>query len=435
MTHTGGLAGGLLGSLVVFTALRRLAGAPEERGARWAARTLRRLESWIYSRLSEGYFELIYWRTRFEQWIDPEEPLLPSPFAELRKLLTAKDDPARFMIHAGDQIYYDIPFPARSPDLAAYRRTYRQTWFEDRELRSLLAECPHYMIWDDHDIVDAFARDGNMPGGRRPEEYFDPAWQAYKEYVHCRQPGGNVGATLFYDFQYGKTPFFVLDTRGERYTHRGEMISERQMRKLKRWLVAHKKELKFVVSSVAFLAELRREEDRDDESRSENRDERSRAEPSREKRREERDDKWCGEAFREQRDEILAHVFDKGIERLVFLVGDMHCTYHATTTLGRFGRRVTLHELAGGPVYQLQFSSRDDFYDQYAGELRVPGRAKPVRYTTSLRRIHYASSSVLKVTASPSDGSGEVRWEVVSTARPLDPDRAPAPVLRGRISF
>jgi hypothetical protein len=114
-------------------------------------------------------------------------------------------------------------------------------------------------------------------------------------------------------------------------------------------------------------------------------------------------------------------MFDREIKRVVFLVGDMHCTYHASMTLGRFRKRVTLHELAGGPAYQLQFASPEDFYDQYAGEIRGGRGREPIPYTTSLRRFHCASSSVLKVTASPTDASSAVRWEIVSTARQLDP--------------
>ena len=66
--------------------------------------------------------------TRFEQW----KLALSSPFAGLPKIVsTEQSDQPRFMIHAGDQIYFDFPFSGRPPALAEYRRTYRQTWFED----------------------------------------------------------------------------------------------------------------------------------------------------------------------------------------------------------------------------------------------------------------------------------------------------------------
>ena len=75
-------------------------------------------------------------------------------FSHLDPEAKENDNPARFMIHAGDQIYFDFPFTARPPDAAEYRKTYRQAWFEDSKLRELLARCPHYMTLDDHDVVE-----------------------------------------------------------------------------------------------------------------------------------------------------------------------------------------------------------------------------------------------------------------------------------------
>ena len=45
------------------------------------------------------------------------------------------------------------------------------------------------------------------------------------------------------------------------------------------------------------------------------------------------DDKWCGRPFRWQRDEIIDFIEEKAIERVVFLVGDMHCAYHASMSI------------------------------------------------------------------------------------------------------
>jgi hypothetical protein len=416
ITNTGGLAAAILGLLAGKWSLGRLLGSGEEGRSGRIRTVFRHPLGVIYLWCSIWLFKRIQKTTRFEQDRSP----LPNAFEGLRKLVKPEkpvspeenaEDRPRFMIHAGDQIYYDIPIPRRAPEIAEYRRTYRQTWFEDEELRQLLRECPHYMIWDDHDIVDAFAQDGHMPGGRQPWEYFDPAWDAYREYVHCRQPGAEDGKALFYEFQYGATPFFVLDTRKERYIHTGEMISEDQMEEFKHWLCKHRKRLKFVVSSVAFLAELRLPEDRDD--------------------------KWCSESFRAQRREILEHVYEKKIERLVFLVGDMHCAYHATMRLGRFGSRVILHELAGGPVYQLQFARRNAFYDQVRDkiEVRRNGGVERVPYATSLRRVHGAASSVLKIEALPSAPTCQVHWEVVETAGRSALVHPRLPTLSGHISF
>jgi hypothetical protein len=422
MTHTAGLVAAALGLLAGLLSLQRLAGTPDWRGSHRIRTAFRLALSWIYSKLHRCLFKRVFKATRFEL----PKPGISNPFHGLHELVTKKEDPPRFTIHAGDQIYFDIPFPNLAPSHDEYRRTYRQTWFEDPKLRQFLAECPHYMILDDHDIVDGFANDRPMPHGRDPRDYLTPAIRAYREYVNSRQPEQH-GRALFYHFQHGAVPFFVLDTRTERWVGKEQMIGPPQMAELKRWLLAHQKKLKFVVSSVAFVAELRPPDER--------RRSTSNGEPPADPWADDRIDKWCGRPFRAQREEILEFAFSKGIEPLVFLVGDMHCTYHATMRVGWPGRGLTVHELAGGPAYQLQFASRGDFYDQCRGTIRDGNRSIP--YTTSLRRVHGAASSVLQITAWPSEASRRVDWKVVSTAEKVPAVEKPSrrSPLSGRISF
>ncbi len=284
------------------------------------------------------------------------------------------------------------------------------------------------MTLDDHDIVDGFANDRTLPADppRPHAPYLEPAEQAYREYVHPRHPPQQPDGPLYYDFEYGSTAFFVMDTRTDRNLRQEQMIDCKQMKALEDWLKTHEKQLKFVVSSVAFVAELRPDRERQPFKSKDA----SPADPTSE----ERVDKWCGRPYRRQREEILKIVYQNEIKKLVFLVGDMHCAYHATMRLGPVHPGLILHELAGGPAYQLRFASRRDFYDQCRGEFTSEGDTVP--YVTSLRRIHGASSSVMHISASPS----EVRWGILPTtgrlkSPPGTGGPAQAAAWAGRISF
>lgn len=404
LTHLGGLAAAGFGMLATRASLRR---PPSQRA--W---DLRRVVRAAFARILPHGFALLYWSTRFEQ----PEPVLTSPFEALLAFQrSARRDgaphPAAFAIHAGDQIYFDVPFPRRTPSVEEYRRAYREAWCEDPHLRTFFAQCPHYMALDDHEIVDGFARDSLPPwldakagGDRTPEDYLGPAERVYREYVHARHPDRD--GALFYHFAYGATRFFVLDTRTTRYRHRGQLIAEHQLKELTNWLDEHREALKFVVSSVPFLAELTPEEAPEGDPKGAG---------------ERPHDKWCHDPYRQQRDEIIEYLYRNQIDRVVFLTGDMHCAYHASMRVGPPGARITLHELAGGPIHQLQFARRTDFVGHYRGATKPTG----VSFTTSMRRIHGAGGNVLWIGADPA--RGRVRWEVVPTRTVLATRRGEGP--------
>lgn len=341
------------------------------------------------------------------------EPDIRSPFSELCKLLSEEANRPAFMIHAGDQIYFDIDVPARAATTEEYRRAYRQAWFEDEDTREVLANLPHYMILDDHEIIDNFDNDRRYPAPPPDPDpkalvdatvYLKPAVEAYRQYVNRRQPGGGVpDGPLHYQFQHGRAFFFVLDTRTQRHTDAQQMIDSRQKELLLAWLREHKTDLTFVVSSVPFVAQLR-----DDEP--------------------ERQDKWCADAFRAQRAEIIETIYEEGIERVVFLVGDMHCAYHAMMRVGPPARRVVIHELAGGPINQVDFPTRGQFRDQYRG---FTGGKVP--FTTVLRSFQTATSSVTRVSLDFQEPP-TLRWEIVRTDRRTTDGEEPGP-LSGWISF
>jgi hypothetical protein len=341
-----------------------------------------------------------------------------------------------FTIHAGDVIYFDFPKSDREPRLDSYRDTYRESWFEDRFQRCFLARGAHYMTLDDHEIVNEFTNDDEAAWSFPPKQYLEAARPAYVQYVHCRHSGRpehgqsqGPDGSLYYDFGCSAARFFVMDTRTERRRDRdSRMIDCAQMKAFKEWLISYKNDLKFVVSSVPFVAEVVRSEATPGDSS---------------------DDKWSGRPFRWQRDEIIDFIEQNAIERVVFLVGDMHCAYHASMSIGdrhRWTRR-TLHELAGGPFNQLDLGRRAQFRDA----VRLSTRARQIPYDVRLHQFHGNASAVMHIHVTnvpdprdPRDEVPEIVWRVIRTitdpeatqTNPEQPIRLrDSPPISGRITF
>ena len=423
---------GLLGASAVRRSLNRPVDTWYWPPVVWARYPLRWLGRWLAGGLVGG----VQWATRFElpaagnlvdlgtgnDGLAPAGPgggLDPglkaqSPFQALRAQLTRHEGTPAFMIHAGDQIYFDLDIPQRQPVAEEYRRSYRQTWLEDPDARDFLATCPQYMILDDHEIADSFEN----PEGGSDEllKQRDAALRAYRQYVQTRQPASRTPGALYYEFQYGSAFFFVLDTRTERHRGQKRMISEVQRDVFLAWLRAHAKDLAFVVSSVPFVAQVKapgpRPAGADDDKDGERRD------------------KWSADEFRAQRDEIIEAILDAGMRQLVFLTGDMHCGYHATMRIGPPAERVVIHELAGGPINQVEFGQRRDFFDHYRG---VTGR--DVQFASLLRSFQSGTGSVTRIDVRPG-ASPRLRWEIVSTSPRVGDADTPEPgPLGGRIGF
>lgn len=235
---------------------------------------------------------------------------------------------ARFMIHAGDNIYYDKkPNEGKKPTLARYARTYNRTWGKpprpardiNRSIRTILSETANYMILDDHDITNNFT-----PTNPKLRPYFEPGRAAYELFQHAHNPDTPSGR-FYYSFAYGDVQFFVMDVRLERNEEDKQMISLAQERAFLRWARRHASAIKFVVTPVPILGQTVAVLG-------------------------DKQDKWCGKRFRDQRNRILSLLAEEGIERLVFLTGDMHATYHLRSTFQRGQRTRVYHELMASPV-------------------------------------------------------------------------------------
>lgn len=227
---------------------------------------------------------------------------------------------AKFMLHCGDQIYADIPLPPK-PSLSHYRSKYIDAWMDCVPAQRVLTELPHYMILDDHEIDNDFDLD-SQKSMRNRESLQDIASQVYWEFQHSHNPPTPKGR-YYYGFSCGDSKFFVLDARTNRSRSAHLILDSEQEGALKAWLLEHRNDMKFVVSSVPFVSVPRRG----------------------------RDDKWNGRYFLEQRNRILRHMLENQIRHVVFLTGDMHNSLHSTLDVN--GSELQIHELMSSPINQI----------------------------------------------------------------------------------
>ncbi|MFC4992762.1 alkaline phosphatase D family protein [Rubritalea tangerina] len=260
--------------------------------------------------------------------------ILSNPDKAFQQILElSKTHKAQFMMHCGDQIYYDIPNYRKAPDIQEYRDKYIDAWGHSRRTRKFLTQLPQYMILDDHEITNDFSNDmDSARTGSTPKSFRDASLKVYREFQHIRNPQVYGNQALYYPFSVGKNQFFVLDTRSERYCSSGEMIGTEQLKDFLAWLKKHKDAMKFVVTSVPFVFHVKHG-----------------------------DDKWCGSQFAKQREAILQFILQHDITGITFLTGDMHCSGHAQLEVRQNNKAITLHEIMSSPINQIGKSSINDF--------------------------------------------------------------------------
>ncbi|MFJ4192492.1 alkaline phosphatase D family protein [Pseudomonas sp. NPDC089534] len=272
---------------------------------------------------------------------------------------------ARFMIHAGDQIYADIPF---KPDasLEHYRDKYLDAWDDCVPAKRVLTELPHYMILDDHEIFDNYEHGSGELGSTLPRI----ALKAYWEFQHSHNPKTlGTADQYYYTFSYGSVQFFVLDTRTSRISSLNQMIDDKQLKSLLSWMTQYKSNTKFIVTSVPFVGAVKN--------------------PER--------DKWCDPAFTVQREKILEHILKNGISDVVFLTGDMHTSYCAEMNISdSAGNKTVIHELMSSPINQFTPSLPLEFYYDSPNTQTGSG----LQYQSTIRKNTYygGHSNVMSIT-------------------------------------
>lgn len=300
----------------------------------------------------------------------------------------AKKHDARFSIHCGDQIYYDVPQWGRDPDVDEYRDTYLDAWGDCEPTAQFLTELPHYMILDDHEIIDDFACDRKLTSGAPNHVQLALATKVYREFQHIHNPQSFGSGPLYYKFDAGAARFFVFDTRTERFSGEGEgpqeMISPEQFAHFRSWLKSNRDRQLFIVTSIPFVARVRKSKD-----------------------------KWSSVSYRVQREKILELIWNEEARRVCFLTGDMHNSQHATVRLTGSGKGdIVVHELMSSPVNQLG-KNRFDAY--HPGKEDAARTGLPFSYSTDLKKSEFytghSNAMVISVTKS------KVNWEIHRTKK------------------
>lgn len=259
-------------------------------------------------------------------------------WVRISKLANSND--ARFMIHCGDQIYADVPW-SPSPSLNHYRDKYLDAWEDCVPAQRVLTELPHYMILDDHEITNNFDNDSI-----NDDQLLNVAMKVYYEFQHKHNPDTpNVQGSrrYYYSYNYADVMFFALDTRTDRESDSKQMIDQPQLAALKRWLTQNKNKLKFIVTSVPFVGQVRKP----------------------------KKDKWCDPTFDAQRGAILNHILANDIKKTVFLTGDMHTAYYANMTIRNDNKQAVIHELMSSPINQItpNTSLKKKYEENFTGKI------------------------------------------------------------------
>lgn len=266
------------------------------------------------------------------------KPLLQNATGE------ADHDPAQFVLMVGDQIYADTlnrHVPIGLADTFEEFQERYQTAFSSPNMKKLLQSIPTYMILDDHEIEDNWTQDRANPqeglkGNAGKRKIFNWAMSAYRSYQWIHSPR-NFGERLFYTFECGGYPFFVLDMRTQRFAQdvegsladnhmlgRPSLAGEEpsQLEFLLNWLSFQQDNYgnipKFIGASSVFSPNpISAREGRDG----------TQAQKAQWK---EASDSWP--AFPETRKVLLRHIVKNNIRNVVFLSGDIHCSNIATMT-------------------------------------------------------------------------------------------------------
>ncbi len=245
--------------------------------------------------------------------------------------------PVDLTLMVGDQIYADMLNRKVEIGLADTFEEFQErylTAFGSRKMRRLLRNVPTYMILDDHEIEDNWHQDRMARAESRA--VFNLAIGAYRSYQWVHGPR-NFGPRLYYTFETSGYPFFVLDTRTQRYMEdvkdhlddnhllgRPSLGEEEpsQLERLLKWLEDCQKERgnvpKFIVTSSVFAPSPMNART-------------GRAGTDEQKIKwAEKSDSWP--AFPGTRQRILDLITAKPIQNVVFLSGDIHCANVARLT-------------------------------------------------------------------------------------------------------
>ena len=247
------------------------------------------------------------------------------------------------------------------------------TAFGSLNMRRLLRSVPNYMILDDHEIEDNWTQDRLRDASKH--RLFNLAIGAYLSYQWCHGPR-TWGRRLHYQFDCAGYPFFVLDTRTQRFKDDvaddltdNHMLGRpaldpdepAQLDQVLAWLTAQQQRRgnvpKFIVSSSVFVPN----------------DMSERQGPSLDIRRLERSDSWP--AYPNTRRAILDCIVQNHVQNVVFLSGDIHCSNLAGMSFSRNGVQLDLKAFCvTSSAFYWPFPFADGNPSQYVHDSRKSGQ-------------------------------------------------------------
>ena len=266
------------------------------------------------------------------------------------------DDGVDHVLLVGDQIYADATVDAFNLQELRERfaRQYREA-FKAKYMRRLLASVPTYMALDDHEFDDNWPGNASELSDEDPivikyNENFRHGLAAAKAYQWAHSPRNGVpddpawsptshDQGLWYTFESGELPFFVMDTRTERKLRKAhishevaQLVGKRQLCALKDWLANsdNKDKPKFIVSGSALAPVTRKFTQQKWLWRN--------------------NDGWAG--YPKTWRELVRHIVDNQIRNVVFIAGDYHLSAVAQLTLrSKNKERVIAYQIAASALF------------------------------------------------------------------------------------
>jgi hypothetical protein len=267
---------------------------------------------------------------------------------------SARADGPAFALLTGDQIYADATAGVFevTDRFEKFSLRYEEA-FRSPHFRRCAARLPLYMVADDHEIEDNWSRsrleEPWVPAEEKDLRKRDAAWaqMLFIAYQRLHGPLSPVLSRGWYEFEAAGVPFFVMDTRFERYAWGGttaqRICSQTQFDALLEWLARLEKldaegnllsgVPKFIVSGSVFAPGL--------------------AEFVRDPLSARRADNW--QAFHRERAMLVDAVVKRKLRNVVFLSGDYHCGAVAALELCERGAsgetHVPAYAIVSPPAY------------------------------------------------------------------------------------
>lgn len=282
-----------------------------------------------------------------------------------------------FMLWLGDNIYLrEADWNSRSGIL--YRYTHTRSL---PELQPLLALCPHYAIWDDHDFGP-----NDSDRGFWARDLTREAFTLFWANPSFGVPAAPEGITTF--FEWGDADFFLLDNRtyrapNKRITGVRTMFGEAQIEWLIDALKSSRATFKFVASGSQILNPSGGYENLIN--------------------------------FPGERELLLKRIEEEGITGVIFLTGDRHFSEISELTLPN-GQKV--YDITSSPLTAGPFTAAGE---RDRNPLRVAGTLTPQRNFLLLSVSGPERERILTITAFSS--KGEALWTHTIPAKELRPKR------------